>query len=87
MDIESNVKNKIAAAPFGSDERNILRLILGEIAYAKGRNPEGVLNDLLKQNEFSMKKCRFNTSEMNRIKLENKLLKGLLGQEQDVKNV
>lgn len=77
MTLEEKVKQKIADAPLGSDEKNCLRCILGELTSKKGSGV-AVLRELLRQNEEALRRTRRNPAEIGRIELENTVLKSLL---------
>lgn len=78
MTLEDKVKDRIHLAPIGSDEKNFLRTILGELSLKKGKDGLHVIRDLLRTNEDSMRRCRRNPDELERIELENQVLKSLL---------
>jgi hypothetical protein len=77
MTLEDKVKERISEAPLGSDEKNCLRCILGELTSKKGSGI-AVLRELLRQNEEAMRRTRRNREELNRIEIENTVLKSLL---------
>jgi hypothetical protein len=78
MTLEDKVKERISEAPLGSDEKNCLRCILGELTSKKGTSGITVLRELLRQNEEAMRRTRRNKEEANRIQIENTVLKSLL---------
>lgn len=79
MTIVEKVKKRISECPLGSEERVLLRGILGELAL----NPQsdgGVyfLKQWIKRNEEQRARTRRNIKEADRIDFETELLQSLL---------
>lgn len=78
MNLEDVIKSRIKQAPLGSDEKNFLRMILGEVTSKRSKTGLEVVRDMLRSNEESLRRCRRDTQELARIELENTILRSLL---------
>jgi hypothetical protein len=78
MDVQAKVRAALAAAPLGSEKRQSLQFILGELSTAaKCLNGEATLKKLLEENERAKRRTR-HRKELERIDAENAILRSLL---------
>jgi hypothetical protein len=78
MDVLAKVRSELSATPFGSEKRQSLQFILGELTNApKGQVGETTLKKLLEENEKAKRRTR-HRKELERIDAENTLLRNLL---------
>lgn len=79
MDMGEKIRTRIQQVPLGSEERNVLRSILGELSRV-GACQSGTtfVHNTLKTNRELLRKLRSNNKDVPRIEFENEVLESLL---------
>ena len=86
MAFEADLRNKISAAPFGSVEKNILKVVLGEfqlkatLASVTDEAAYGIVKKLIKGNEETIARMSDTDSRKQGLISENKIMVTLLPQ-------
>jgi hypothetical protein len=79
MSIAEKVKERISELPLGSEEKMLLRGVLGELARnAPDGEGERFVKQWIKKNEEQRARTRRNVKEAERIDFETDLLRSLL---------
>ncbi len=78
MTITEKVKQRIADCPLGSEEKTLLRGILGELSRNGQEDGGYFVQQWIKKNEEQRRRTRRNAREAERIDFETELLRSLL---------
>lgn len=78
MSLSETIKLQMKELPLGSEEKMLLRSILGELTVLKPRNETSFLKQWLQKNEVQLMRTRRNIKEARMIDMESKLIESLL---------
>lgn len=80
MNLDEKLRLRINEAEFGSEERTVLRTILGELTRAQScpGKGSGFLQQMIRTNKELLRKSRRHDQEAIRIEQENEILESLL---------
>lgn len=80
MNLDEKLRSRIKESAFGSEERTVLRSILGELARSQMCPSKGTsfISQMIRTNKDLLRKLRRHDQESKRIEYENEVLESLL---------